>query len=73
MIKKAINNVRRMASHPTLPYCKFYASGPYYCLYRSYSKYFLDRTGFQHDVIVMKMCLEMFPSFFYYVFFTFIV
>lgn len=23
MLKKAINNVRRMASHPTLPYCKF--------------------------------------------------
>lgn len=22
MIKKAINNVRRMTSHPTLPYCK---------------------------------------------------
>lgn len=23
MLKKAISNVRRMASHPTLPYCKF--------------------------------------------------
>lgn len=57
MLKKAISNVRRMASHPTLPYCKFSVFFYNYRLYKSYAKFIHYRIAFGNDDFLNQMSI----------------